>query len=213
MKWVEKGGRTVEEAVEAAVDELGVDRDQLEIEVLDEGSKGFLGIIGGKQARVRVSVKDLRQEKIDVAMEFLEGLIELLGHQASVECSVDSEGTVHFEFCGENLGLIIGRRGQMLDALQSLVNSVANRRGDDEWVRFVLDAAGYRERREKTLQELALRMAGRAKSQRRRTELEPMNAMERRIVHMALADDEEIDTHSEGDDPYRRVVIVPKRRA
>jgi spoIIIJ-associated protein len=213
MKWVEKGGRTVEEAVEAAVDELGVDRDQVEIEILDEGSKGFLGIIGNKQARVRVSVKDVRQEKTEAALAFLKGLLELLGNQASVEYSVGSEETVYVEFSGENLGLIIGRRGQMLDALQSLVNSVVNRQGEGEWVRFVLDAAGYRQRRENTLQELALRMAGRAKAQRRRTALEPMNAMERRIVHMALADDEEIDTHSEGDDPYRRVVIVPKRRS
>jgi spoIIIJ-associated protein len=213
MKWVEKGGRTVEEAVEAAVDELGVDRDQVEIEILDEGSKGFLGIIGNKQARVRVSVKDVRQEKTEAALAFLKGLLELLGNQASVEYSVGSEETVYVEFSGENLGLIIGRRGQMLDALQSLVNSVVNRQGEGEWVRFVLDAAGYRQRRENTLQELALRMAGRAKAQRRRTALEPMNAMERRIVHMVLADDEEIDTHSEGDDPYRRVVIVPKRRS
>ena len=213
MKWVEKGGRTVEEAIAAAIEELGVDRDQVEVEILDEGSRGFLGLIGGKQPRVRVSVIDVRQKKIDVGLEFLRGLLDLFACPASMEYSWISEDTVLIEFSGENLGLIIGRRGQMLDALQSLVNTVANARVEGEWLRFVLDAAGYRERRENTLRELALRMAERAKKQSRRRVLEPMNAMERRIIHMALADDDEVETHSEGDDPYRRVVIVPKRRS
>ena len=212
MKWVEKGGRTVDEAVEAAIEELGVNRDQVEVEILEEGSRGFLGLIGGKQPRVRVTVvdvrdatdtdvtdvdavdvTDVRQQKIDAGLGFLKGLLDLIACPASMEFSLISEDTVLIEFSGDNLGLIIGRRGQMLDALQSLVSTVANGRVEGEWLRFVLDAAGYRERREKTLQELALRMAERAKKQRRRRVLEPMNAMERRIIHMALADDDEVE--------------------
>lgn len=212
MRWVDKSGRTVEEAVEEAISELGVGKDRVEVEVLEEGSKGFLGIIGSRQARVRVSVRDERQERIDAGLEFLQGLLTRLESTASVEHTEGPDGTVHFELSGEGLGLVIGRRGQMLDALQSLVNAVANKGSEGEWVRFVLDAGGYRKRREETLEALALRLAGRAKKQRRRIVLEPMNAMERRIVHMALADDEDIHTHSEGEDPHRRVVIAPKRR-
>ena len=212
MKWVEKGGRTVEEAIDAAIEELGVDRDQVEVEILDEGSRGFLGLIGGKQPRVRVSVIDVRQKKIDVGLEFLRGLLDLFACPASMEYSWISEDTVLIEFSGENLGLIIGRRGQMLDALQSLVNTVANARVEGEWLRFVLDAADTVNGEENTLRNWPCAWP-RAKKQRRRRVLEPMNAMERRIIHMALADDDEVETHSEGDDPYRRVVIVPKRRS
>lgn len=210
MKSLEMSARTVDEAIEDALSELGVEREDVEVTVLDEGNKGFLGLIGGKNARVRVVVRDKRQEKIDAGIAFLRGLLEQLGQEATVECVEQSEEVVNLALSGDNLGLLIGRRGQMLDAMQYLTNVVANK-GGGEWVRLQLDAAGYRQRREETLQELALGMASRVKRQGRRMALEPMNAMERRIVHMALAEDSEIETHSEGDEPYRRIVITPKR--
>lgn len=210
MRSVEKSARTVDEAVADALQELGVARDMVDIQVLEEGNKGFLGILGGKQARVRVTEKDIRASKLEAGMLFLKGLLEKLGNDASVAQIPQEDGTVLWELSGEGLGLLIGRRGQMLDAVQYLVNVVANK-GEGEWVRIVLDAAGYRKRREETLQQMALRIAERVKQQQRRSALEPMNAMERRIVHMALADDEEIETFSEGDEPFRRVVVAPKR--
>lgn len=210
MRSVEKSARTIEEAIDEAIDELGVERSRVDVEVLEEGNKGFLGIIGGRLARVRVTAKDEREEKIKVGMEFLKGLLELLEIPADLTQNEAADGAVQFDIAGEQLGLIIGRRGQTLDAVQYLVNLVANK-GDGEWIRFMLDAAGYREKRDMALEELARRMAGRVKKQRRRAVLEPMNARERRIVHMALADDTSVATHSEGEEPYRRIVITPRR--
>jgi spoIIIJ-associated protein len=211
MKSVEKSARTVDEAIEDALRELGVTRERVEVQVLEEGNRGFFGILGSKMARVLVTLRDERREKIEAAIAFLQGLLERLPATAQIEQQENPDGTVVLNLCGENLGILIGRRGQMLDAIQYLVNVVANRKGAGDWVRIVLDASGYRQRRQEALKQLALRTAARVKQQKRRLALEPMNALERRIVHMALADDTEVETHSEGDDPYRRVVITPKR--
>jgi spoIIIJ-associated protein len=212
MKSVEISARTVDEAVEQALKELNTEREQVKIEVLDEGAKGLFGLLGSKQARVIVSLvgENKQAEKEETACNFLAGLLEKLGAKAEIDKSQDEDGNVILEISGDNLGMIIGRRGQMLDAMQYLVNVVANRQGGD-WVRFILDAEGYRRRREEALRGLALRTAERVKAQGKRAVLEPMNAAERRIIHMALAEEKGIETHSEGDDPYRRVVIAPKR--
>ncbi|MBO8141056.1 MAG: Jag N-terminal domain-containing protein [Firmicutes bacterium] len=253
MQVVEKVGRTVEEAVAGALAELGASRDEVEVEVLEEGTKGLFGLLGAKQARVRVRRKagvageppvmdeeagsggaraaegelgeeregpgaaredaQLRpwppEEKVAAARTFLTGVLVRMGVDAALESRVDEDGFVHVNIVGEDLGLVIGRRGQTLDALQFLVNQVANR-GSGERVRIVLDAEGYRERRAEALRALARRMAARARRQGRRVVLEPMSAMERRIVHLALANEPGVETHSEGEDPNRRVVIVPR---
>ncbi len=221
MKSVQKSARTVDEAIEAAIQELGVSREEVEVTVLEEGNKGFFGLLGGKLASVLVTVKEPeiaeadaqveQTEKVAKAKQFLEGVLERLEVDAEVHETAQEDGTILLEITGENLGLLIGRRGQTLDALQYLTSVVTNKGGAD-WMRIVLDAAGYRKRREQTLRQLALRMADRAKKQQKRVYLEPMSALERCIVHMALAEDTGIETHSEGEDPNRRIVISPKQR-
>lgn len=215
MKTVEKTGRTVEEAVEAALKELEASRDQCDIEILDEGNKGFLGLLGSKPARVRVTLRQpAAQAQVEQARAFLEGVLSRMGLVAAVETRTDEDGVVHMNITGSDLGTIIGRRGQTLDALQYLVNVVGNRQaaaGSGSWVRIVLDAEGYRERRAETLRQLAHRMAEKAVARGRRIRLEPMSAHERRVVHLALKDHPKVETQSDGEEPFRRVVIVPKQ--
>jgi spoIIIJ-associated protein len=205
---VEKTGKTVDDAILAALIELDVDRDNVEIEVIEEGSKGFLGLVGSRLARVRVTVKPSR---VDKARAFLERVIELLGVEATVDVEQQGEYTV-LQIEGNHLGILIGRRGETLDALQYLTNLAANRDKTDqaERVRVILDAEGYRKRRENTLRNLAYRLAEKVKREKRRAALEPMSPLERRIIHTALQDDESVETYSEGEEPFRRVVIAYK---
>lgn len=208
MQSLERSARTIDEAVASALNELGVAREDVEIEVLEEGNKGLFGLIGGKLARVRVTVRDKREEKAEEASRFLQGMLDRMGLECTVEREFEGEN-LKLNINGEELGLVIGRRGQTLDSLQYLVSLVVNKEGD--WLRVVLDAEGYRARREETLRELAARLAKRVKRTGRRAALDPMNAGERRIIHLALQNDEGVHTHSEGEDPYRRVIITPRR--
>ncbi|NLA58153.1 MAG: protein jag [Firmicutes bacterium] len=209
MRTIERSARTVEEAIAEALEELQVAREDVEIEILDEGSRAFLGLIGGKLARVRVTVRDKREEKAQATAEFLQGILDRMGIVTRVEYSWQDEDVLRLDIQGEELGLVIGRRGETLDALQYLVSLAMNKNG--EWIRIILDAEGYRARREETLRNLALRLGERVKRTGRRAVLDPMNAMERRIIHLALQDDAGVETHSEGVAPYRRVIIAPKR--
>ncbi|HHV61170.1 MAG TPA: protein jag [Firmicutes bacterium] len=217
MRGVERTGRTVDEAVESALQELGVDRQRVVIEVLEEGNKGFWGLVAPKPARVRVTVKE---DGIDKAHHFLGGILQGLGIDATVD--VDRAGTpVRFNIMGKGLGTLIGRRGQTLDAVQYLVNLVANREarkdgelaGDQGRYQIVVDAEGYRGRREQALRSLALRVAERVRREGRQARLEPMSPLERRIIHLALQDNKDVTSYSEGEEPYRRIVIVPRRRS
>lgn len=210
MRSVEKSARTVDEAIEEALKELSARREDVEIEVLDEGSKGLFGIIGAKPARVRVTLLHSIESKVEAAESFLRELLRLMGVEATVASSLGEENLVNLSISGRRVGTVIGRRGQTLDAIQYLVNLAANR-GEGPRVRFLLDAEGYREKRAETLRNLAARLAERVHRERRKVFLEPMSALERRIVHLALVDDDRVETHSEGEEPYRRVVIVPKR--
>lgn len=210
MTSIERSGKTVDEAIGSALRELGVERADVDVEVLDEGSKGFLGILGTKQARVRVTLSDSVDNKVERAVEFLDKLFEKMGVDPQIEQEMGTEGLVYLRLSGSRMGMLIGRRGQTLDSIQYLVNLVANQGGGPR-ARIVLDAEGYREKRAETLRGVAQRLAEKAKKQGRKAALEPMSALERRVVHMALADDDDVETRSEGDEPYRRVVIVPKR--
>lgn len=210
MTSVEKTGRTVDEAIAEAVKELGVKREDVEIEVLEEGSKGFLGILGVRQARVRVSVNLSIETKVERAVAFLEKLVQHMGIEATIEHEIAAEGLVHIRLSGRRMGVLIGRRGQTLDAIQYLTNIVAND-GKGRRARIVLDAEGYRQKRAETLRSLALRLADKVKRDGRKAALEPMSALERRVVHLALRERSDVETRSEGDEPYRRVIIVPKR--
>ncbi|NLJ86542.1 MAG: protein jag [Firmicutes bacterium] len=209
MKSIERSARSVEEAIAEALEELQVSREDVDIEVLEEGTKGFLGIIGSKQARVRVSIRDKREERAQGAVAFLQETLQRMGLECSVNYAWDADDVLKIQIAGNELGLVIGRRGETLDALQYVVSLATNRNG--EWIRIILDAEGYRARREETLQNLATRLANRVKRSGRRAVLDPMNAMERRIIHMTLQDDPSVHTHSEGEAPFRRVIIAPRR--
>jgi spoIIIJ-associated protein len=206
MRSLEKRGRTVEEAVAAALEELGATEAETQVEVLEEPAKGLFGILGSKDARVRVSLKESRE---DAAKRFLSQVLKTMGYSPDMETAVE-DGYVFINVLGDDLGALIGRRGQTLSALQYLVNLAVSRStmGDE---RIVLDIEGYRKRRERTLQALAHRLADRVRRTGHSVALEPMTAQERRVVHTALQDDPQVVTKSEGEEPFRKVVIHRKK--
>lgn len=209
MKSIEIVARSVEEAIDEGLDQLNVTRDEVDISVIEEGNKGFLGILGSRQAKVILTLKPSKNWKAKAAHEYVTNILELMDLTAEAKTFIE-EDNIKIDITGENLGLLIGRRGQTLDALQYLTSMAVNRVGGD-WVRVIIDVEGYRQRREATLRSLARRLAGKAASSHRRVALDPMNALERRIVHSELQEFDGVETHSEGKDPYRRVIIVPKR--
>lgn len=216
MKKVTARGQTVEEAVERAAQELGVGRERLEITVLQEPSKGFFGWRQKPAIIEAVLVEEEGKEdeekapvQIDKAVRFLEEVLPLMGlKEVKVEAR-QGEGHVLIQLSGKELGLAIGRRGQTLDALQYLTNVIANRK-EESFVSFVLDAENYRERRKKTLEQLADRLAKEVIRTREKIALEPMTAQERKIIHTHLQNYAGVTTKSEGEEPNRRVVLWPK---
>ncbi|HYG58893.1 MAG TPA: RNA-binding cell elongation regulator Jag/EloR [Symbiobacteriaceae bacterium] len=205
MRSVEKQGRTVDEALAAALDALGVPSDRVKVEVLDEGKGGFLGI-GAKPAIVRVTLKESRKERVE---QFLGDVCDAM--EVDVNVTVHSEGEyLHADIGGREAGILIGHHGQTLDAMQYLLNLVVSKVEDDSQ-RVVLDVEGYRKRREETLVRLATRLAERVKRNGEPMVLEPMTAQERRVIHLALQDNPHVVTGSEGEDPFRRVVIQVRK--
>ncbi|HZK10223.1 MAG TPA: RNA-binding cell elongation regulator Jag/EloR [Clostridia bacterium] len=206
MKSVEKTGRTVEEALELALIEMDLSHEDVEYEILENESKGFLGLFGTKEAKILVREKENIHHK---AKEFLEDTLKKMNIYAKVEVDF-SENGLSGTISGDNMSLVIGRRGKTLDALQYLTNLVINK-DREKYVHLILDCEGYREKRKSSLEQLAMRMAEKAKRQRRDIILNPMNSYERRIVHSALQKDSEVSTRSEGRDPYRKVIIFLNR--
>ncbi len=205
MSWLEKRGRTVDEAVAAALEELALPEDAVEIEVLAEGQKGLLGRWGVREAHVRVRP---RRRKVEAAVAFVRDVTRTMGLDAQVEGREVADG-IWVEIRGRDLGRLIGRRGRTLDALQYLVNLVVARRHEDRRP-VIVDVEGYRRRRRDALEDLAVRMALRARRLGRAVSLGPMAAAERRVIHLALQDHPEVSTHSEGEEPLRRVIITPR---
>ncbi|MGL5269352.1 MAG: RNA-binding cell elongation regulator Jag/EloR [Selenomonadaceae bacterium] len=201
---VEKTGKTVEEALVAAMEELDVTEDRISYEVLEEPTKGFLGIIGVKPARIKVTVRDLLPlEKAEV---FLREIFRQMKLTLTVEHSEQEDGHV-FNLIGSDLGILIGKHGQTLDALQYLTNLAANKGLAEDKVRIIIDVENYRSRREETLRRLALRLADRVRHSGEKIILEPMNRHERKVIHTALQDNRRVVTYSDGEEPYRKVVI------
>ena len=288
MRSIESSAKTMEEAVTQGLEKLGVSLGDVSIDIIDEGSKGLFGLIGGKPARVRLTVKDgsddsdilsslsldndepkqsvkekpLTREKAEAskpvkaakpeksskqsaiakkvekpaqteaqlskplqpigdvtlldadtsagkAQRFLMEVTRMMGVDVSVAAGVDSEGNVRVDMHGDTLGILIGRRGETLDALQYLTSLNVNR-GQEEYTRVTIDTENYRAKREEALTRLANRMANRAIKTGRKVVMEPMNPYERRILHSALQQNESVTTHSEGDEPNRHVVITLK---
>ncbi|EGK10161.1 RNA-binding cell elongation regulator Jag/EloR [Kroppenstedtia eburnea] len=207
MKKLTVTGKTVEAAVEEALRRLGATRDQVEISVLEEASRGFLGWIGSREAKVEVK---LIPTPLEQGLSFLRSVLDRMGLKSvRLEVKEEPEHT-WILLSGDHLGMLIGRRGQTLDALQYLVN-VAAHRNAGPYTRIVLDAQGYRERRRQTLMGLADRIAEKVTATGSPLSLEPMNPMERKVIHTRIQQKHAgVVTYSEGEDPRRHVVVAPK---
>lgn len=205
---IEKTGKTIDDAKRAALEELQVAENMVEFEVLEEPSKGFLGLIGNKPARILARLRELTPA--EKAEEFLASIFEAMKLEVRI-APMDTKDGVVMNLIGENLGILIGKHGQTLDSLQYLANLAANKGLVEDKVRIILDIENYRSRREDTLRRLAMRLADKVRRTGERIVLEPMNRHERKIIHMALQNNYRISTYSSGEEPYRKVVIELKR--
>ncbi len=265
---IEKTGKTVEDAIQAAVDELGVAADKIDVEVLELPAKRLFGLFGETPAKIRATLKETDvvekssvveetapvdeksavvegtapvaeksvveetapvdeiiepilapspaeenpdTEALDKAKTFLHDVFNAMNLNIEIDVTETDDGYL-FDLSGKGLGVLIGRHGQALDSLQYLLNLAANRRDSDEKIHFTLDVEGYRDRRAEALEKLAENMAERAIKSRRDVRLEPMNRHERKVIHTTLQDNDRVETHSAGTEPYRYVIITPTKR-
>ena len=207
MDYIEISAKTVNDAITEACRKLTVTSDKLEYEVVEEGSSGFLGI-GSKPAIIKAKVKSSINDK---AKGFLADVFEAMNLTVVVDAKYDeSDWTLDIVLSGDEMGVLIGKRGQTLDSLQYLVSLVVNK-DIDSYVRVKVDTENYRQRRKDTLENLAKNIAYKVKRTKRPVSLEPMNPYERRIIHSAVQGDKYVTTHSEGEEPFRRVVVTLKR--
>ena len=208
MKFVVKIGKTVEEALHEALCELEAKEEDVKVEVLDEPSKGFLGFIGSKEAKIKVT---LINDPIETADSFLLKIFDSMGIEANNQ--IKKEGNILYvdikDISSSDMGILIGKRGNTLDSIQYLLSLALNKNRED-YIKVVVDSEGCRKKREETLIKLANKMAEKAKYSRRPVKLEPMNPYERRIIHSTLQNVEGVSTYSEGEEPFRRVVIIAK---
>jgi spoIIIJ-associated protein len=208
MKNIEVLGKTVEEAIQEGLMNLGVKREKVEVEILENGSKGIFGFIGTKPARVKLTVKN---DYESLAKDFMRDVLEKMDIQCEIEVE-DTKGALRVNLVGPKMGILIGYRGETLDSLQYLLSLVVNRDNkENEYKRVVLDTENYRKKREETLIRLANRLARNVERYSKKITLEPMNPYERRVIHSALQNHPGVVTHSEGDEPFRRVVIELKK--
>ena len=202
--WREFSAKTVDDAITNALVELQTTSDKIEYEVVEEGSSGILGLFS-KQAVIRVRKKDDIQEN---AVEFLSDVFKAMEMNVDIEIEYnDVEKQMNIELSGDEMGMLIGKRGVTLDSLQYLVSLVINKKTED-YVKVKIDTENYRERRKETLENLARNLAHKVKRIHKSVVLEPMNPYERRVIHSTLQNDKYVETHSEGEEPYRKVVIV-----
>ena len=233
MDYITVTAKNLDDAITEALVQLEVTSDRLDYEIIEKGSDGFLGF-GRKQAvikarrkeepvvEVKAEKKEVREETelakvepatIEACEKFVEDVLNAMNmEEVKVTSTVDEEGALSITMEGKNMGILIGKRGQTLDSLQYLTNRVANKM-QDGYVRVKLDTEDYRRRRKETLENLAKNIASKVKRTRRTVALEPMNPYERRIIHSALQSDPAVSTHSEGEEPYRKVVVTLARRS
>ena len=210
MEVREFSGKTVEEALTAATMELGMASSQLNYEVIEEGSSGFLGMFK-KPALIRVSWEIVVEKSLtEKAQDFCDELFKAMKVETKTAIDYQEEEKVmNIDLSGPNMGILIGKRGQTLDALQYLISLFVNKESE-EYIRVKLDTENYRERRKATLEKLAKKIAYSVKRNRKAIALEPMNPYERRVIHSALQNDRYVTTHSEGEEPFRKVVVTLK---
>ena len=207
MEFIEVSAKTVGDAITDALVRLGVTSDQLEYEVVNEGSTGFLGFVS-KPAVIKARKKYSPEENV---REFLTNVFDAMHLDVEIVSKYDEEnGLIDVEFKGNEMGVLIGKRGQTLDSLQYLTNLAVNKQ-TDHYVKVKLDTEDYRKRRKDTLENLAKNISYKVKRTKRPVALEPMNPFERRVIHSALQNDRFVSTHSEGEEPYRHVVVTLKR--
>lgn len=206
MKFIEVKAKTVDEAITEATIQLGVTSDQIEYEILDEGKKGILGF-NSKPAVLKVWKKNSVEETVRA---FLDEIFKAMNMQVNMEFQVEEQQrTINVELRGSDMGVLIGKRGQTLDALQHLTNLAANKTQEERW-KIKIDTENYRKRRKETLENLARNIAHKVRKTKRSVALEPMNPFERRVIHAVLQNDRYVATHSEGDEPNRYVVVTLK---
>ncbi len=208
MEIMEFKGKTVAEAITTATLELGIPSDQLNYEVIDSGSAGFLGLFNVKPAVIRVNMEKSLLEK---TQEFCDELFAAMKVETNVAIDFkEEENLMNIDLSGPDMGILIGKRGQTLDSLQYLISLFVNRESES-YIRVKLDTENYRERRKATLEKLAKKIAYSVKRSKKTVSLEPMNPYERRVIHSTLQNDKYVYTKSEGEEPYRRVVIMLKK--
>lgn len=206
QKSIIKEAKTIDEAIRLACEELDTEIDDVDVEIINEGNKGLLGIIGNKNAVVKVTQKAGID---DIIVDFLRPIFEKMEITANLEITHE-EDHITVRLTGDDIGIVIGRRGETLDALQYLLSLVVNHKSDD-YIRVILDVADYRKKREETLIRLANRVADKVTRYRKNLTLEPMNPYERRIIHSTLQDHKFVDTQSIGEEPNRKVVVRYKQ--
>lgn len=208
MEFIEFKGKTVDDAITEATIQFGITSDELIYEVIDKGSTGILGFINTKPAIIRAKKKDTFE---DIVQEFLDHMFEIMGIEAVVDITYnEEEKNMDINLTGPEMGVLIGKRGQTLDALQKIVQSVVNKHSED-FIRVKLDTENYRARRKDTLENLARNISYKVKRTKKSVVLEPMNPYERRIIHSTLQNDKYVSTRSEGEEPFRRVVVYYNR--
>ena len=210
MEFIEVSAKTVNDAITEACQKLGVTSDKLEYEVIEEGSNGFLGI-GAKPAIIKAAVKITKLPLDEAAKKFLNEVFAAMNLIVVIDVKYnEAEKSMDIDLSGDEMGVLIGKRGQTLDSLQYLVSLVVNKESED-YIRVKVDTENYRQRRKETLENLAKNIAYKVKRTKRSVSLEPMNPYERRIIHSALQNEKYVTTHSEGEEPFRRVVVTLKR--
>lgn len=207
MEFIEVSAKTVSDAITEACQKLSVTSDKLEYEVVNEGSAGLFGI-GSKPAVIKARVKNSVE---DTARDFLKDVFAAMGMTVVINVKYDeTENAMDIDLNGDDMGVLIGKRGQTLDSLQYLVSLIVNKDAEN-YIRVKVDTENYRQRRKETLENLAKNISYKVKRTKRPVSLEPMNPYERRIIHSALQNDKYVTTHSEGEEPFRHVVVVLKK--
>ena len=204
MREVTASGQTVEEAIQSALEQLNITQEEANIEVIDEGKKGFLGLFGSSISVVKVKEKTNRIEETE---QYLNNIMKHLELDISIEKEIEDQH-VTFNLTGDKIAILIGKRGKTLNALQYLTHLVLNKK-NEEYYKVTVDAEGYRERREEVLVELAHKMAEKALYLKRKVMLEPMPAYERKIIHSTLQERNDVTTYSDGIEPHRSIIIEP----
>ena len=216
MQTFEFEGKTTEEAIENACRQLKLTKDEIDVEIIEPGSAGIFGLVGGRKAKVKVTTTDEELEPVEdtngvaIAKDALENILTLIPMEGTSVSAEQNDGTIALNIEGDTSGLLIGRKGRTLDALQFIVNKIVNK-ALEKRAQVVVDSENYRQRRRESLIQMALRMGEKAKNIQKPVVTNLLNPHDRRIVHMALRDDESLDTKSRGENILKKVLIIPKK--